>query len=124
MIELNHSPLGLFIDWIELDSRVNGDRELIHELFELLQDAFPKELSEMKSATERGELERVLLAAHTLKGMLSNLSFKRCVLLAANIEDAARLGDSVEIDKAVKAFERETEPLLPALRSFMKGLSQ
>ncbi len=124
MIDLNHSSLDPYIDWSELDARVDGDHELIRELFELFQEVFPQTLADLKSAADQGEAKRVQLAAHTLKGMLANLSFKRGASLATNIEDTVHLGDAVMIAGAVEAFEREMEPILSAVRSFTKGRPQ
>ncbi len=124
MIDLKHSPLDPFVDWCELESRVDGDCELIHELFELFQETFPQVLVDLKSATAHGEVAGIQLAAHTIKGMLANLSFNKVVLLAASIEDAARHADMVTIRKAVAAFVWETEPILPAVQAFTEGLQQ
>jgi HPt (histidine-containing phosphotransfer) domain-containing protein len=124
MIDLNHSSLDPYIEWSELDARVDGDHELIRELFELFQEVFPQTLADLKSAADRGEAKKVQLAAHTLKGMLANLSFKRGASLATNIEDTVHLGDAVIIADAVEAFEREMEPILSAVRSFTKGQPQ
>ena len=63
----------------------------------------------------------LLVAAHTLKGMLANLSIKHADQLAASVEIAARAGDAQEIQKAMAGFDREETGLLAAIESFISG---
>lgn len=121
MIDMYHSSLDAFVDWSELNSRTEGDLELIRELFELFEEAFPTAVVDLESAVSRGIPEEVRHAAHTLKGMLANLSIKTGTELAANIEEAAREGGRLEIGEALSAFKWETAQLLPAVRTFVRG---
>jgi two-component system, sensor histidine kinase and response regulator len=121
MTEREHASLDPFVDWPELFARVGGDRELLQELFELFQEEFPRMRDDLHRAVECGDVAEIQHAAHAMKGMLFSLSCKRGGALAADIEDAARAGDSRKIHEANAMFGRESAQYLPALEIFMAG---
>ena len=73
------------------------------------------------SAVDSGDPLQVEKAAHTLKGMLANLSIKQGAELAAGVEAAARAGDAQQIRQALAAFDREAAGFSAALDVFMAG---
>ena len=122
MNDLSHTPLEKLVDWSELMERVDGDRELLKELFELFRGEFPRMRDQLHAAVKQGDLAEIQRAAHTLKGMMVNLSLKQGATLAANIEAAARSGDRLEIIAAKEEFDREAARLVPALEIYVEGL--
>ena len=113
--------LEQYVNMTELLARVDNDRELLTELLALCQEEFPRLRDALHRAVDRCDLLEVERAAHTLKGMLANLSIKRGAELAAGIEAAARAGDSLQICQAVASFDREGSGFSAALEEFMAG---
>jgi two-component system, sensor histidine kinase and response regulator len=116
-----HKALECYVDMAELLARVDNDRELVVELLTLFQKDFPRLLDELHAAIDAGNPNQVEKAAHTLKGMLANLSIKHADQLAASVEIAARAGGAQEIQKAMADFDREETGLLAAVELFIAG---
>jgi HPt (histidine-containing phosphotransfer) domain-containing protein len=116
-----HKALERYVDMTELLARVDNDRELLVELLTLFQEDFPRLRDELHAAVDAGNQNQAEKAAHTLKGMLANLSIKHADQLAASVEIAARAGDAQEIQKAMAGFDREETGLLAAVESFISG---
>jgi HPt (histidine-containing phosphotransfer) domain-containing protein len=116
-----HKALERYVDMTELLARVDNDRDLLVELLTLFQEDFPRLRDELHAAVDAGNQNQAEKAAHTLKGMLANLSIKHADQLAASVEIAVRAGDAQEIQKAMAGFDREETGLLAAVESFISG---
>jgi HPt (histidine-containing phosphotransfer) domain-containing protein len=121
MTNSEHALLDQYVNMPEFLARVDNDRELLAELLTLFQEDFPRLRDALHGAVDAGDPCQVQQAAHTLKGMLANLSIKQGAELAANIEAAARSGDAREVQRTVAAFDREEAGLLEAVGAFMAG---
>ena len=121
MTNQGHASREQYVNMTELLARVDNDRELLAELFALFQKDFPRLRDALHGAVDSGNPLQVEEAAHTLKGMLANLSIKQGAELAAGVEAAAHTGDMLQIGQAVAAFHRETAGLPAALHSFRTG---
>ena len=86
MIQLDdHSP-DPSVNLPDLLIRVDNDRKLLCELLRLFKEEFPCLLQALQEAVVRGDLKRVEVTAHTIKGMLANVSFARAAASAASLE--------------------------------------
>ena len=56
--------------------RVGGDRELLVRIIDFVVEDSPQFVSRMETALESGEYSEVERAAHSLKGLVSNLHCK------------------------------------------------
>ena len=121
MTNSEHASLEQYLNMPELLDRVDNDRELLADLLTLFQEDFPRLRDALHTAVDSGNPPQVEKAAHTLKGMLANLSIKWGAELAAGIEAAARAGNVPEIQQAVAAFDREEAGLQAAVSSFMSS---
>ena len=121
MTNQEHASLEQYVDMPELLACVDNDRELMAELFTLFQEDFPRLQDALHSAVDSGDPLQLGKAAHTLKGMLANLSIKQMAELVANVEAAARAGDALQIRQALAAFDREAAGFSAALDVFMAG---
>jgi two-component system sensor histidine kinase/response regulator len=81
------------VDLKELLARVEYDRELLDDVFQIFRDEFPKLNLLLKDAAARGDLKQVQTSAHTLKGMLASLSFRSASASAMRIERMAKQSD-------------------------------
>jgi len=121
-MNLEHSALEQYVDMAELLHRVEDDRELLMELLALFQEDFPRLRDALHSAVDSKDPIQVERTAHTLKGMLANLSVKHASRLAANVEIAARTGDARRILEAMAELDREEQGLVAAVESFIAGV--
>ncbi len=115
------ASLEQYLNMPELLARVENDRELLAELFALFQGHFPRLRDALRGAVDSCDPSQAEKAAHTLKGMLANLSINRGAELAANVEAAARAGDVQKIQQAVALFDQEEAGLLEAVNLFATG---
>jgi HPt (histidine-containing phosphotransfer) domain-containing protein len=74
------------VDLPDLLRRVESDRKLLCELLRLFKEEFPCLLQALQEAVVRGDMKRVEVTAHTIKGMLANVSFARAVASAACLQ--------------------------------------
>jgi two-component system, sensor histidine kinase and response regulator len=119
MTNMEYASLEPFLNWPDLLVRVDHDSELIKELFMLLQEELPQLRNRLQNAINGGNLPEVEKAAHTLKGMLANLSVRQGTVLAASMEEAARNENLSEIQQAAVAFDQEIAQFLPALGEYL-----
>jgi len=89
------------IDLEELLERTENDRELMRDLLTIFKEEFPQRLQELRVAVNSLDAARVVLEAHALKGMLSNLA---AVEAAAVIAELERLGRGTETSKFSESF--------------------
>lgn len=117
----NDALLEKFLDLPDLLGRVENDRELLTELFVMFQEELPGLQGSLHDAIGVGDLPRAAKAAHTLKGMLANMSMKQGTTIAASIEAAARVGDTSTIKESLLAFDAEITSLSAAIDAFIAG---
>jgi PAS domain S-box-containing protein len=110
----NDSPVSTF-DHQELLERVENDRDLLNDLLKVFKEEFPRQLLSLREAVEAADGNRVAAAAHTMRGMLSNLAATRAAATAARLEQLARRGETSAFEEAYAAFEGDVRELLPQL---------
>lgn len=94
------------VDLRDLWDRVDHDRDLLREVFELFEREFPRIFQALSEAAVRGDLKEVKIIAHTLKGMLAGLSFTRAASSAVLIEQMAGGTNRGGIHKELQHLER------------------
>jgi two-component system sensor histidine kinase/response regulator len=110
---------NLDFNYGELLSRVDNDRELLHELLRIFKEEFPRHLQALREAVGSGDGKLVAAAAHTLKGMLLNLAASPAAASAGLLEQMGRNGEKSRFQDALAAFERDASSLLPQLDACM-----
>ena len=113
LIELN--KLLSFNKAIALE-RVGGDTELLREVAQLYLGEYPGLLTQMRSALDARDPDRLQRAAHTLKGSLGTLGAERALRFIIQLETMGRTGnlDGCEsaysdLEAALGNFHRELE---------------
>jgi signal transduction histidine kinase/DNA-binding response OmpR family regulator/HPt (histidine-containing phosphotransfer) domain-containing protein len=103
-----HIPVGApLVDVSAALHSVEGDRSLLEELFEMFQQDYPKQLTDLWDAIRTGDAEHTARAAHSLKGTVSYFGTPRASALAAQLE---ALGQQAELANAlglVQALQQE-----------------
>ena len=108
-----------FVNMSDLMDRVDNDRELLQELFELLRAEFPRLQIELQEATSSKNMWQVAKTAHTLKGMLANLSIERAAAAVETLENMAAEGDHPGAENALIVFDNEVAALMPSLDAYL-----
>jgi len=109
----------LIFDHEELLARVENDRELLRDLLTIFKEEFPLQLRALREAVEAKDADRVAAAAHTLRGMLSNLAASQAAAAAARLEQMGRNKETSGFQEAFGVFENDASKLLPQLDACM-----
>lgn len=120
MTNTNHSSNEFTIDFRELLSRVDNDRELLLDLMSIFKEDFPRHVRELTDVIAARDYKRITVVSHTIKGMLANLAVTRAAAAAARLEQLGREnGGEADIADALRGFEREVQGLLPEMEAYM-----
>lgn len=108
------------VDLPELLARVEFDRELLREVFDIFLEEFPRLRGELRHAIDHDDLRTVQESAHTLKGMLASLSFGKASSSALQIERMAAQGVSAGMAEEFARLERSTAIAQASLASICR----
>ncbi len=95
------------VNLIELFARVEYDRELLQDMYGIFVEEFPKLYELLHAAVVTSDFEQIQTNAHTLKGMLASLSFRKASATAMRIEKMAQLCDLTGVPAEVQLLERD-----------------
>lgn len=112
------------IDVDELLDRVESDRELLRELLSIFKKEFPQRYQALREAVESLDAKSVVLEAHSLKGMLSNLAATQAAGAAAELERLARNGETAKFKGSFCTFNNITDELCRQLDACMAEVSK
>jgi two-component system, sensor histidine kinase and response regulator len=116
-----NAELDEFMDLPDLLARVENDHELLTELFLMFREELPRLKDALHDAMDLGDLSQAAKAAHTLKGMLANMSAKQGTMMAATLEAAARSGNIPAIKETLVSLDSEITAFSAALDMFIAG---
>ncbi|MDO9190143.1 MAG: ATP-binding protein [Sulfurimicrobium sp.] len=95
------------------------DRDIIEIIGQLFLDSCPDHLSQVKSAIDQAQPDQLVLAAHTLKGLLGNFAAEPAVQQAARLEEMAQQADLTQASGALNQLEQEIAFFLPCLKDLL-----
>ncbi len=103
------------VDWdlSELLDRLDDDHEFHRELLLMLRHDWESSLHKVQQALADGDLLELSRAAHTIKGMLRNLSMNSCAEAAAALERSAQAADQKESAEFLVNLEVALAKVLP-----------
>lgn len=105
----------------EMKRRVDGDEEIIRELFQIFLAEIPRMAGQIRTAVAEGDADRLMSAAHSLKGSAANLAADRVARLAADLEAMGRSGDLSRVAIVHPEIEAEIEQLTGQLTTILAG---
>jgi HPt (histidine-containing phosphotransfer) domain-containing protein len=108
-------------DWSAGLRRVGGDEGLLREIAGLMLDECPRLMTELHKHLAAGDVPRVRIAAHTLKGSLDNIGAAAARDLAEQVEEQARQGALHETAAVCQQLEKELDRLRPELAAVADG---
>jgi two-component system, sensor histidine kinase and response regulator len=102
--------------------RVGGDRELLVRIIDFVVEDSPQFVNRMETALRSGEYAEVERAAHSLKGLVSNLHCKAVQDKAVEIESLAHVGDRAAIGKAIEVLSQLTQEMMLKINETRRSL--
>ena len=99
----------------EAEARLGGDRRLLREMMTIFGAESPGQMTAIRRAAARKDLDRLQKATHALKGALGTLDAPLAFQAARRLEDVARRGAGAEVESALSDLEREMIALARAL---------
>jgi len=103
----------------ELLERLEGDQDFLRELLQMFRTDSQTALTKAREALAQEDLAEMSRAAHTLKGMLKNLSMNATAELAAALETAARNGARVEAETLLERLDRSLAGIMPEVETHL-----
>jgi HPt (histidine-containing phosphotransfer) domain-containing protein len=97
------TPAAVDIDIDAALERMGGDRELLLRLIDFVVEDSPSLMEKMNAALEDDRLEDVQHAAHSLRGLVSNVS---CNAVQSQTIELERLAQSGNRDGAANSLKR------------------
>ena len=122
MIQPDDRSPDLSVDLPDLLRRVDTDRELLRELLRIFKEEFPCLLQALQEAVVRGDMKGVEVTAHTIKGMLANVSFARAAASAACLERMGQQCITQGLPGELARLEQEASLALAELEAFCKEM--
>src|SRR5262245_59124266 len=89
--------------------RVGGDRELLSRIIDFVAEDSPEFIRRMQTALKSGDYHEVERAAHSLKGLVSNLHCRAVQDKALEIEGLAHRCDNASIAAAITTLSELTD---------------
>jgi two-component system, sensor histidine kinase and response regulator len=99
-------------DMKQLMERLDGDHEFMCELLLIFREDSQSNLERARGAVWERDLPTLMRTAHTIKGMLRNLSMNAAAEMAFAVETASRQGKEEETEAALSELEHEVRELL------------
>jgi two-component system sensor histidine kinase/response regulator len=111
-------------DWDlkELMERLGGDEEFLRELLVIFRQDARMNLEKSRKAMAELDFESLSRAAHTLKGMLRNLSMGAAADKAAALEIASRGKQLDGSEELLGKLVKEMEGILPEVEAQLAGV--
>lgn len=118
MIQADDRSPDLSVDFPDLLIRVDTDRKLLCELLRLFKEEFPCLLQALQEAVVRGDMKGVEVTAHTIKGMLANVSFPRAAASAACLQRMGQQCVTQGLPEELARLKQEASLALAELEAF------
>lgn len=111
-------------DWDikELMDRLGGDEEFLRELLVIFRQDARLNLEKSRKAMGELDFESLTRTAHTLKGMLRNLSMGVAADTAAALESVSRERQQGNSGDLLGKLEKEMEGILPEVEAQLAGV--
>ena len=103
---------------------LEGDLELLQEMVDLFLAESHQLMLEIQESVKNHDPQLLELAAHRLKGSVSNFSAPDAYQAALRLEMIGRGGNLQHADRAVAELQQAMERLTPALAAWEKSLPQ
>lgn len=103
--------------------RVGGDRELLVRIIDFVAEDSPEFVRRMQTALKCGEYGEVERAAHSLKGLVSNLHCRAVQDKAFEVEGLAHGQDKASIAAAIATLSELTDQMTLKIEELRNSLA-
>ena len=107
------------IDIEKVMTNVDGDSELLLEIFETFDSEAPETLSSLEESIAKNESENAGRFAHTLKGIAWGVGAERLRELCLVAEQAGKSGDLLKVKEQVPEIENELKQVLEEIKNYI-----
>jgi len=114
-------PREMEWDLKELMERLGGDEGFLRELLLMFPDDVRMNLEKSRKAIGTGDYEGLSRTAHTMKGMLRNLSM-RAAETAAALEKASQENQQEDSRDLLEKLVKELDGILPEVEAQLAGV--
>ncbi|PYU14391.1 MAG: hypothetical protein DMG37_07615 [Acidobacteria bacterium] len=112
-----------FIDLEELLERTENDRELMRDLLTIFKEEFPQRHQALREAVKSVNATQVVMEAHALKGMLSNLAAVEAATAVGELERLGRKNETSKFLESLSRFEAIAKELSRQVEACMAEVS-
>ncbi len=116
----NDAPCEI-LDFPDLIKRLEGDVEFLGELLDVFREESPGQFDQLDAGIAASDFVSAERAAHTLKGMLANLSMRQATSTASRVEMAARAHSLAETIESAIPLRAQVEQALQAVEAHRMG---
>ena len=110
------------IDLTDALERVQGDKELLSELFDIYQEDFGAKRQALSEAIATSNIPKVKEVAHSMKGSSGNISAKALHAACLKLEMLAKEGKTDGMSEIVTEIDGYFERIKVFAAEFKKGL--
>ncbi len=108
------------VDMKEVMERVQDDKELLMELFQIYLEDYVEKRKSLGEAVQKNDFEAVRNIAHGLKGASGNISAKKLHIVFLNLE---QMGKNKDLSQASNQL-KQVDTLFAELQSFTSQLKK
>ena len=94
------------IDLKEALERIQDDKDLLLELFEIYCEDHATKMGELRTAVSKNDVEQIKRIAHSLKGASGNISAKKLHVAFLGLEQQAKGNDLVRASQTIAEIDR------------------
>ena len=108
------------IDWETIEFEFNDEMDIYAEIFQDYSDSWRKLIDQLEAALVISDYKSATIAAHTLKGVVSNFYCEEIRLVALEMEQECKLEEQANIPDLIEKYQELNESLLFQLSEFVK----
>jgi HPt (histidine-containing phosphotransfer) domain-containing protein len=106
----------------ELLARLDGDQEFLCELLRIFREDSAANLEKASACLQKQDMQELARTAHTMKGMLRNLSMHRAGEIAYALEMAGCAEKGKDAEAFLAQLEQACAELLPEVEARLAGV--
>ena len=110
------------IDLKEVLERVQDDKELLNELFDIYQEDFRVKRQALEDAIAAGDIAKIKEVAHSMKGASGNISAKPLYAACLKLESLAKEGKTDGMQEVAVSIDGYFEEVKVFAARFKKEL--
>jgi len=101
----------------EFLERLGDDNDIAIEVIKIFLEDIPIQTQRLGLAIMKNDIQKIHIAAHTIKGVLKNLSANNSAQTAANIEEQARANNTSQLEQQFLQLKKQLTQLTTILQN-------